>query len=371
MLSKRAKYTADDIKTMAKNGQAMSDGSYPIGDRSDLVKAISAVGRGSGSHDAIRAHIMRRAKVLGLMDLIPDNWMADGSMKTQTNSAQHPTDNLIRAMSGADALASDGRTLFGHFAVFNSPTTINDTYEGRFIEQIDPSAFDRTLKERAGQIKVLFNHGQDPSIGNKPLGEVRSLNSDKKGVAYSVGLFDEASYVRDLLPGLQAGVYGASFRFRAVGETWDTTGTRSAGNPEGLDVRTILDADLYEFGPVTFPAYPEATAGVRAMTGDFIDRLIHDPLFVARFTERAGLKVVQQMLETVPPMVPAASRVHPEKSADGDDNGARQERARWVERHVLNPPERPIAPPVELDDADKADVEARRQWVTGHVRHIA
>jgi HK97 family phage prohead protease len=326
-----AKYNAADLKTMSKNGEAMPDGSYPIGDGADLRKAISAVGRGAGSHNAIRMHIMKRAKALGLMDAIPENWMGDGSMK-QTNSTQHPTDNLIRAMSGADALASDGRTLFGHFAVFNTPTVINDAYEGRFIEQLAPNAFDRTLKERAGQIKVLFNHGQDPSIGNKPIGEVRSLGPDKKGVAYSVDLFDETSYVRDLIPGLRAGVYGASFRFRAVADDW-AAGERSESNPDGLDVRTVTDAELYEFGPVTFPAYPEATAGVRAMTGDFIDRLIRDPLFVARFTERAGLKVVEHMLETVPPTVPVAEpEVVAPVSSDGDEwEEARQRRIAYLD----------------------------------------
>jgi HK97 family phage prohead protease len=293
---KRAKYNADDLKTMAKNGQAMPDGSYPIGDESDLTKAIHAVGRGGASHNAIRLHIMKRARALGLTNLIPDNWQADGSMK----SAQYPKDNLIRAMGGPDALESDGRTLYGHFAVFNTPTMINDSYEGKFIEQIAPGAFGRTLQERGKQVKVLFNHGQDPSIGNKPLGTIRSAREDKIGVAYDVELFHDTTYVQDLLPGLRAGAYGASFRFKVVEEIWDMTGDRSADNPDGLDVRTITDAELYEFGPVTFPAYAEATAGVRSMTGDFVDQLIRDPLFVARFTERAGLKVVQQMLETVP-----------------------------------------------------------------------
>lgn len=318
----RAKYDSKQLAAMAKNGQAMPDGSYPIGDKEDLANAIHAVGRGSGSHNAIRMHIMRRAKALGAMDMIPDNWMADGSMK----AAQYPKDNLIRAMSGPDALASDGRTLYGHFAVFDSPTVINDSFEGRFVEQVAPGAFARTLKERAKQVKVLFNHGQDPSIGNKPLGNIRSVREDRVGVAYDVELFTDTSYVADLLPGLRAGAYGASFRFKVVDETWDTTGARTVGNPEGLDVRTVTDADLYEFGPVTFPAYADATAGVRSMTGDFIDQLARDPLFVARFTERAGLKVVQHMLEAVP----ASPHAVPDGPTDGQSST--NTRAEWWAR---------------------------------------
>jgi hypothetical protein len=76
-----AKYSADDRKAMAKKGQAMPDGSYPIGDKADLANAIKAVGRGGGSHNAIRAFIMRRARALGATGSIPINWKADGSLK--------------------------------------------------------------------------------------------------------------------------------------------------------------------------------------------------------------------------------------------------------------------------------------------------
>lgn len=73
-------------ETAASRGWAMDDGSYPIRPldnhgRADLEKAIRAVGRGGGSHDAIRRHIMTRAESLGLSELIPDNWGSDGSLQ--------------------------------------------------------------------------------------------------------------------------------------------------------------------------------------------------------------------------------------------------------------------------------------------------
>lgn len=77
----KAKYDADDLKRMAGNGQAMDDQSYPIADREDLTRAIRAVGRGGADHDAIRRHILSRAKALGATSEIPDNWNADGSLK--------------------------------------------------------------------------------------------------------------------------------------------------------------------------------------------------------------------------------------------------------------------------------------------------
>src|SRR5262245_10444336 len=68
----------------ASQGWAMADGSYPVRPANlhggaDLAKAIHAVGRGSGSHDAIRRHIAARASAIGMSDQIPDNWTSSGS----------------------------------------------------------------------------------------------------------------------------------------------------------------------------------------------------------------------------------------------------------------------------------------------------
>lgn len=80
-----AKYSGDDMKAMLAKGHAMKnasgDPSYPVKDRTDLQKAIKAVGRGGADHDAIRRHVMKRAKALGLTSMIPDSWGVDGSMK--------------------------------------------------------------------------------------------------------------------------------------------------------------------------------------------------------------------------------------------------------------------------------------------------
>jgi hypothetical protein len=63
----------DTRKKMAKKGTAMPDGSYPIANASDLRNAIQAIGRAKDPA-AAKAHIKRRAKALGLGDLIPDGW---------------------------------------------------------------------------------------------------------------------------------------------------------------------------------------------------------------------------------------------------------------------------------------------------------
>jgi ATP-dependent protease ClpP protease subunit len=81
------KYKQADRDRMAKSGEAMPDGSYPIADEEDLDNAIHAVGRGGDGHDAIRRHIIKRAAALGLSSKIPDNWDSDGSLKDLSEHA--------------------------------------------------------------------------------------------------------------------------------------------------------------------------------------------------------------------------------------------------------------------------------------------
>ena len=177
------------------------------------------------------------------------------------------SDSEVRAIDEAPELRAvdGGDTMAGHFARFDEWAEISSSYEGRFMESIRPGAFAKTIRERRDSIRVLFNHGSDPSVGDKVLGSVIDLEEDGIGARYAVSLFD-TSYTRDLVPGLRAGVYGASFRFTPMRDEWDSEPARSDHNPEGLPERTIVEAKVAEFGPVTWPAYEGATAGVRSVS---------------------------------------------------------------------------------------------------------
>lgn len=59
----------------AKAGTAMKGGRFPINNKADLQKAIQAVGRAKPEDRAkVRSFIVRRAKALGLSNLIPSSW---------------------------------------------------------------------------------------------------------------------------------------------------------------------------------------------------------------------------------------------------------------------------------------------------------
>ncbi len=71
-------YSREQREEMAENGEALEDGSFPIADEADLKNAIQAFGR-AGDKAAAKAHIMKRAEELGLDDLIPADWLQEGS----------------------------------------------------------------------------------------------------------------------------------------------------------------------------------------------------------------------------------------------------------------------------------------------------
>ncbi|HEX6969119.1 MAG TPA: hypothetical protein VF174_09955 [Micromonosporaceae bacterium] len=79
-----ADLTAEERRRAADRGQALPGGRFPIRNREDLLRAIRAVGRAKGGEAGrrlVRRFIIKRARALGLMSLIPDTWNADGSLK--------------------------------------------------------------------------------------------------------------------------------------------------------------------------------------------------------------------------------------------------------------------------------------------------
>lgn len=183
---------------------------------------------------------------------------------------------IVRALAPGSLelrAAGDGLGVMnGHFSVFNQWYEINSFFEGNFLERIAPGAFKKTIAENGQNMRVMFDHGHDPQIGNKVLGVPETLREDQTGAYYEVPLFD-TSYNRDLQPGLAAGAYGSSFRFRAIQDSWNDEPGISSHNPKGIPERTITETRTVEFGPVAWPANPGATAGIRSLTDEFYSHL--------------------------------------------------------------------------------------------------
>lgn len=166
--------------------------------------------------------------------------------------------------------ADDGRlTLFGHFSVFDTPTVIDSVYEGRFVERIGKGAFAKSIRERADKVRIMWNHGRSEILPDVPIAKPLTITEDERGGYYEAALF--RGLPEWLYEGLAEGQYGASFRFQPVRDEWDDNPARSDSNPEGLPERIVREAKLFELGPVSWPAYAEATSGVRSLSDRFHD----------------------------------------------------------------------------------------------------
>lgn len=142
------------------------------------------------------------------------------------------------------------RRLEGYAAIFNSAS--GDL--GGFREMIAPGAFRRTLAENA-DVRALWNHEAMYVLGRTTTGTLR-LSETAQGLWMTVDL-PETHYANDLLALVRRGdVNQMSFAFRKVVDDW------SKG--DDLPLRRLLDVDLFDVSPVTFPAY-EATNVAVAM----------------------------------------------------------------------------------------------------------
>ena len=204
--------------------------------------------------------------------------------KSMTENAAHPVPDLdvVRSGGGMELRSVDGSlgTLTGRFSEFGRWYKVSSMWEGDFMERVAAGATADTIASNRDAMRVLFDHGMDSQIGNKVLGPIDVLEEKSDGPHYEVPLFD-TSYNRDLLPGLKAGVYGASMRMRVTADEWDDEPPKSKMNPDGIPERTITRMRVLEFGPVTFPANPGASAGIRSGTDDFYCRLrqVNAPAF--------------------------------------------------------------------------------------------
>ena len=241
--------------------------------------------------------------------------------------SDRPTDNLYRSLyvPGAVQVRNDGDgdggplarldILFARFGQWNE---IDSYWEGRFLERLAPGAFTKTMQERAGSIVSLFNHGHDPQIGDKVLGEIVDMGERADGPFIHLDL-DDTSYNRDLLPALSRGAYGASYMFRVIKEDWNDAPERSDANPAQLPERTISEVKLYEAGPVTFPADESTIVGLRSETDRF-------NLSALRFAARAAEEGTRHEED-------AATSNTPNKPPEGHSSGLTisQARARLIE----------------------------------------
>jgi len=141
--------------------------------------------------------------------------------------------------------AIDDGSLTGYAATWGVTCDLGD-----FKETIQRGCFARAIVEKQ-DVRALFNHNEDNILGRTKSGTL-TLAEDKLGLKFSILLAKSplAQSVREAV--MRGDIDGCSFGFRCVRDRWDG------------DMRTLLDADLFDVGPVTYPAYDQTSVSARS-----------------------------------------------------------------------------------------------------------
>jgi len=149
-----------------------------------------------------------------------------------------------------DSAEGSAPKIYGHAAIFNS---LSEDLGG-FREQIAPGAFAKTLD--SADIRALFNHDSNIVLGRNKSGTLR-LKEDETGLAIEIDPPDTQA-ARDLIVSMKRGdISQMSFGFRTIADNW--------AKVNDTWVRTLLEIDLFDVSPVTYPAYISTDVAVRSM----------------------------------------------------------------------------------------------------------
>jgi HK97 family phage prohead protease len=147
--------------------------------------------------------------------------------------------------------------IVGYASVFYQPGQLGTEYMlyDDMVERIMPGCFDRAIKE--DDCRALFNHDPNCLLGRMKPGTL-TLKTDSTGLRYEIDPPDTQAG-RDTIESIRRGdLTGSSFSFAAQKTLWR--------EENKVTIRELHGVQLFDVGPVTFPAYGAATAGLRALS---------------------------------------------------------------------------------------------------------
>jgi HK97 family phage prohead protease len=136
---------------------------------------------------------------------------------------------------------------------------------GGFRERIRRGAFANTL---TADVRALWQHDPSYVLGRTTNGTLR-LQEDEVGLRIEVDP-PETNWAQDAMTTMRRGdVDQMSFGFETVEDEW----TRGK---DGEQMRELVEVNLFDVSPVTFPAYPQTSVQVREHVADLQARAAHD-----------------------------------------------------------------------------------------------
>lgn len=138
----------------------------------------------------------------------------------------------------------------GHAAVFERKSV----ELWGFKEKIRKGAFENSIK--TSDVRALFNHDPNYVLGRNISGTL-TLSENENGLYVEIDPPD-TQWARDLQESIRRGdIDQMSFGFRTIKDEWDQA------DPNNV-TRTLVEVELFDVSPVTYPAYPQTDVGIRS-----------------------------------------------------------------------------------------------------------
>jgi HK97 family phage prohead protease len=178
------------------------------------------------------------------------------SKKDKGNALPDNCERRVIAIDDMELRVADNAdgptTITGYAARFNSWSV--DL--GGFTEKIKPGAFDEALDR--SDVRALKNHDPNLLLG-RTSAETLRLKTNTVGLQMEIDI-PETTAGRDTAEEIRRkDITGCSFSFTTAEDDWKY-------NEDGTVQRTIVKVgELFDVGPVTFPAYPDTSVAARSL----------------------------------------------------------------------------------------------------------
>lgn len=194
--------------------------------------------------------------------------------------------DLLRVEKRADPSTGKPQTyLIGYAARFGKDSLLL----GDFVERIDPGAFSlvesrEDSEGRPLETRCLFNHDPNHLLGRFPT--TMKMTVDEKGLRYECLLPESRGDIEESIR--RGDLRGSSFSFVVAegGEKWSYEGGRSTRLV--TKIKSLLDC-----GPVTYPAYGDATVAVAKRSYQQFQKSGH-----ADSRNKTNAKVAEELAKT-------------------------------------------------------------------------
>lgn len=166
---------------------------------------------------------------------------------------------------------AQSRSIGGYAAVFGKPSE----NLGGFYERVHPQAFNKSQADGFPGVVCRWNHRDEFLLGTTR-SDTLQLKVDNLGLDYQVDLPECRNDILEMTA--RGDLAHSSFAFQTYSEDW-------LKGDSGYPMRMLLSCRLIDVAPVTSPAYPDATVGLRSFARfvdapyeDVVDRAKKDEL---------------------------------------------------------------------------------------------